>query len=196
VSNVAGRDGAPTATLHERCSRPLHSIFVVVIIIPVGKNILHAAFYFGLYEGFDERCPQAARLLEKFAISDDATRHEHFKIIPKISNGPLILKLACPSRPGITGRSGLRQQYHSGPLYFEVAMDTSTSAVANRAIAIAKPISKSIVVDLAFLIEGKEEHELPELLLGCGRISFIDLSDKAVPLLVPSAPAAEPDQSA
>uniref|UniRef100_A0A7S2N3F6 Protein ENHANCED DISEASE RESISTANCE 2 C-terminal domain-containing protein n=1 Tax=Haptolina brevifila TaxID=156173 RepID=A0A7S2N3F6_9EUKA len=104
-----------------------------------------------------------------------------------------MLRLACPSKPAVAGRS-LKQRYFSGtcsttagPIsYFEVDMDTSDSAAANRAISIAKPISKSIVFDLAFVIEGREEAELPEVLVGCARCVQMNLSDSATKLYSPS----------
>ena len=184
VHNVAGRAGAPTATIAARCERALHSLFVVVILVPTGKWVTHVAFYFGVYAGFDARCPQAARLLERFRAADDATRSELFKIFPKISEGPRLLKMACPSRPAISGRA-MRQRYTVADGYTEVDMDTSQSAAANRALAIAKPISRTLTVDLGFGLEGQGAHELPEVLLGCGRVIRLDLSTDVTPLWTP-----------
>ena len=38
-----------------------------------------------------------------------------------------------------------------------------------------------IVVDLAFLIEAQNGDELPERLLGCARLSHIELDDALIP---------------
>ena len=50
------------------------------------------------------------------------------------------------------------------------------SAVAKHILSVVKPLSRSITVDLAFVIEGQEEGELPERLL-CGvRLHRLNLS--------------------
>ena len=43
IANIAGRPGAPTSTLHERCESPLSRIVVVVVVIPTGKWVVHLA---------------------------------------------------------------------------------------------------------------------------------------------------------
>ncbi len=68
--------------------------------------------------------------------------------------------------------------------YVEVDMNVSTSTAALRALGVAKPICRSLVVDLAFLLEGSREDELPEVLLGCGRLVHVSLADGDVPPLV------------
>ena len=71
-------------------------------------------------------------------------------------------------------------------------MDVSKDAIANRALAIAKPASKLLVVDMAFVLEGQEPDELPEIALGAARFYNLDVSDSAVPLLSPDHVASRP----
>lgn len=40
-------------------------------------------------------------------------------------------------------------------------------------------MTTALVVDLAFLLEGQQAQELPEVLIGAARFSNIDLSDTA-----------------
>ena len=59
----------------------------------------------------------------------------------QVSGGPLPVRLACPSRPAISGRT-VPQRYFCTPTYVEVDMDVSKDAIASRALSIAKPASK------------------------------------------------------
>lgn len=100
----------------------------------------------------------------------------------QVSGGPLPVRLACPSRPAISGRT-VPQRYFCNSKYLEIDMDVSKDAIASRAISIAKPVSKSLTVDMAFVLEGQHEDELPEVALGAARFYHLDISDTAVPML-------------
>ena len=54
-------------------------------------------------------------------------------------------------------------------------MDVEVSPVAKHIMSVVRPLSRSIAIDLAFVIEGQEESELPERLLGGVRLHRIDL---------------------
>ena len=172
VTNVAGRKGAPTSTLHRRCDAPLSKIVVVVLVIPTGKSVVHIAMYFGVLQTLGETSPAAASLLDKFLQASDSFRNDRFKIIPKLAKGPIALRLACPSRPAIPakGGRGVPQRYFSTPQYLEIDMDVSKEAIANRILGMAKPVSKVLVVDMAFVLEGQHLDELPEVVLGAARL--------------------------
>lgn len=133
VPNVAGRPGAPTATLHRRCERPLKTIFVVVMQIPSGRFVWHFAMYFGVFADIDTAAPAAARCLERFIGGDDAYRNLRFKVMAKVSKGPLPVRLAVPSRPAISGRN-VPHHYFTTPRYVEVDMDISQDPVAAPAL--------------------------------------------------------------
>ena len=84
------------------------------------NSIVHVAFYFGLFGGFEVRQPHASRLLDKFRHADDRTRDAIFKIIPSIADGPLVLKFTVPTRPAISGKSVrqvsvMRPRHHTRP---------------------------------------------------------------------------------
>ena len=84
VPNVAGRAGSPLASLKRRCDVPLKTVFVVVVIIPTGRFVVHIAMYFGVYAEIDAAAPAAASLLEKFVRADDDYRNLRFKIFTKV----------------------------------------------------------------------------------------------------------------
>ena len=49
-------------------------------------------------------------------------------------------------------------------------------------MSLVKSYAKSLVVDLAFVVEAQTADELPERCAGCARMLHIDLSEAAVPL--------------
>ena len=54
--------------------------------------------------------------------------------------------------------------------------------------------AQALVIDLAFVIEGTTEEELPERLLGAVRLHRINLKEER--LVLPPKPAADDDDSA
>jgi len=65
---------------------------------------------------------------------------------------------------------------HVGEGYLEITIDISTSKIAARVVGMATSTAKSLVIDMAYVIEGRKEAELPERLLGGIRIHHIDMS--------------------
>ena len=135
-------------------------------------------FYFGVWAG-DEGSGHAA-LLERFCSGSDAFRNARFKILPNVSQGSWLVKNGVGSRPAILGRS-LKQRFHSGEGYFEVDVDCNSSPAAGRVVSLVKSYAKSLVVDLAFVVEGQSASELPERVIGCGRLCHIDLAEGSIP---------------
>ncbi|CAK9166040.1 unnamed protein product [Ilex paraguariensis] len=70
------------------------------------------------------------------------------------------------------------------PVYiFQIDVDIGSSSVARGVIGLVLGYITSIVVDLAILIEAKEEAELPEYILGTVRLNRLRVNS-AVPLEV------------
>ncbi|KAJ0524750.1 putative protein ENHANCED DISEASE RESISTANCE 2 [Helianthus annuus] len=57
--------------------------------------------------------------------------------------------------------------------FLEIDVDIGSSSVARNVIGIVLGYVTSIVVDLAILIEGKEQEELPEYILGTVRLNRV-----------------------
>ncbi|RHZ32788.1 hypothetical protein DYB37_004038 [Aphanomyces astaci] len=102
-------------------------------------------------------------------------RNERFKLIPSIVEGNFIVKQAVGSTPAVIGNK-LRQPYFKTPKYFELDIDVTSSAVANRVTGLVLGFTKKLIVDMSFLVEGKHGHELPERLFGACRLSFVDMA--------------------
>ncbi|KAF0693988.1 Aste57867_15101 [Aphanomyces stellatus] len=116
-----------------------------------------------------------AELMTDFLEGSDEYRNERFKLIPSIVEGNFIVKQAVGSTPAVIGNK-LRQPYFKTDKYFELDIDVTSSAVANRVTGLVLGFTKKLIVDMSFLIEGKMSHELPERLFGACRLSFVDMA--------------------
>lgn len=123
-------------------------------------------------------------LCSRFVSGTDEHRNGVFKLIPKIVKGSWIVRQSVGSTPVLLGRK-LKQYYFSGRgtsnRYFEVDIDVGSSYTAASVVGLVSGATKSLVVDLAILSEGKRPEELPEALIGTVRFENLDLGT-AVPL--------------
>ena len=185
VFDAAGRAGSPIDAVASRCAEELDSIFVCSLMLPATGFVWHVVFYFGL---FGPLPPHVAALIERFRGGDDKFRNARFKLIAKIVDGPWLVRKTVPSKPAILGKTvpllfptGAAKGTRRG--YFGVDVDTTRSSAANRVLSVVKGNAPALVVDLAFLLEAQADDELPEMCLGSGRISHIELSAEKVPAL-------------
>ena len=118
-------------------------------------------------------------MLSKFCSETDTVRDETMKIIPKIVEGPWVAKHALGSKPALLGRA-VTSEYHSGEGWFEMDIDVSSSSAASGVLRIMKSCSKALVCNLAYVLEGKNEEELPERLLGTMAFVHFDLGSGQV----------------
>ena len=117
----------------------------------------------------------AARLFCAWCDGTDAFRNERFKLIPKIPTGSLLIRQAVGQKPALIGRK-LTMPYTSRDHYFEVGVDVCSSTVADYTTRLVRDaIATSVVLDLAFTLEGRSAAELPERILGAARLDHIEL---------------------
>merc|ERR1712238_444257 len=155
-------------------------VFVVNISLPGPPNY-HMVYYYGVddmavIDGSDGT-PSSRLCNEFFFDKDDAFRDNTFKLIPKIVEGNFMVRKAVGSTPAIMGRQ-IKQTYIQGERFFELMIDTGSSAVAAGVIRICNGYARMITVDLAFLLEGNSERTLPERVLGCVRMKNIEFGKK------------------
>ncbi|PRW45250.1 ENHANCED DISEASE RESISTANCE 2 isoform X2 isoform B [Chlorella sorokiniana] len=108
----------------------------------------------------------------------DAVRNKKFKLIPRIVKGSWIVKQSVGTTPVLLGQK-LTTRYFRGPNYFEVDVDITSNTVANSVTSLVVGAITSLVVDLAPLVEGQAEDELPERLIGSVRFEHLDLKSAA-----------------
>ena len=166
---------------HETQGTAMPFTFVINFMVP-GAPKLHVVLYYQAphphvlrRDGNGGPTSVFADLMHEFLDGNDEFRHERFKLIPCIVEGSFIVRQAVGSTPAIIGTK-LRQPYYRGPGYFEVDIDISSSAVANRVVGLVSGYTKKLVIDMGFLLEGQRVDELPERLFGSCRLLHIDLS--------------------
>ncbi|KAH1210078.1 Protein ENHANCED DISEASE RESISTANCE 2 [Glycine max] len=119
-------------------------------------------------------------LLAKFLDGNDMFRDSRFKLIPSIVEGYWMVKRAVGTKACLLGKA-VTCKYFKQDNFFEIDVDIGSSSVARSVIGLVLGYVTSLVVDLAILIEAKEEGELPEYLLGTVRLNRLKL-ESAVPL--------------
>ena len=102
-------------------------------------------------------------------------RNASFKLIPHIVKGSFIIRQSVGSTPVLLGKK-LKQYYFKSAKYIEVDVDVGSSYTAATVVNMVSGVTKTLVVDLAIVLEGKTQQELPESLLGTVRLDRIDLS--------------------
>jgi len=107
---------------------------------------------------------------------DDAFRASRLKLMVIIPDGPFLLRKAVPgNKPVILGKA-IHIDWCRGEGYLEADINISSSSAATKMWGMVQSVAKSIVVDLALVIESREQQQLPERLLGAVRTQRINLA--------------------
>lgn len=131
----------------------------------------------------DAELPNSVRLLHRFTSPDtDPELHLRFKCISRIVNvddagiGGAAKKLV-QTYNGTPFLIKTTSVFHHGDKYFEVDVDVHRfSYLARLGLSGVRERIKDVIFDIAFVVEGHEETELPEQLLSAQRLSKLDLS--------------------
>ncbi|KAJ4849786.1 hypothetical protein Tsubulata_029033 [Turnera subulata] len=142
--------------------------FVVNIQVPAGPTMHTLALYYMLKTPIDKY-----PLLHNFVNGDNAFRNSRFKLIPYISQGSWIVKQSVGKKSCLIGQA-LDVLYFRGSNYLEVEIDVSSSTVARGVVSLVLGYLTNLVIEMAFVIQGNTEEELPELLLGTCRLNHLD----------------------
>ncbi|EMS54329.1 hypothetical protein TRIUR3_20085 [Triticum urartu] len=121
-------------------------------------------------------------LLQRFVDGDDEFRNSRFKLIPSVPKGSWIVRQSVGSTPCLLGKA-VDITYIRGANYLEIDVDIGSSTVANGVLGLVCGVITTLVVDMAFLVQGHTYEELPERLIGAVRMSHIELSSAVVPVL-------------
>jgi len=133
---------------------------------------------------FCQRNPFNTPAWARFRNSDPDQRNLKFKMIGRVLHGPFLARpvmMIVGERPAIPGKKlGQHQRYIESDHFFEVEMDVmapraNSSGMASLLTSTALKWSKSLVVDMVFLIEGHTPDELPEELIGGCQLAYVDL---------------------
>lgn len=152
--------------------------FCMNIMVPGPPHLCFVAYMTGDKAALEQDTP-FGRIAKKFFFgNDDVFRNNRFKLIPKVQDGNFIIKAAVKDTPALLGNK-LKQYYHRGDNYFELDVDVGSSVIAKNTVGLAIGYSKQIIVDIAVCLQGDEENELPEVLMGGCQCNHVDMG-KAV----------------
>ncbi|XP_017983527.1 PREDICTED: protein ENHANCED DISEASE RESISTANCE 2 [Theobroma cacao] len=166
--------------LHPRClvqsdaGKKLPFILVINLEVPAKPNYGLVLYYAA------ERPVNKNSLLGKFVDGTDMFRDARFKLIPSIVEGYWMVKRAVGTKACLLGKA-VTCKYFRQDNFLEIDVDIGSSSVARSVIGLVLGYVTSLVVDLAILIEAKEEAELPEYILGTVRLNRVGL-ESALPL--------------
>lgn len=151
-------------------------VLAVNLCVP-GDKTYHQVSYFGI-DDFEEITHQKTpfgRLMHEFIFGEsDDFRLQTFKLIPRIVDGNFVVRKAVGSKPTILGRK-IKHYFVRGDNYFEIIVDIASDPVAQRIVKLVLGYTKTLVVDMMFLLEAAQEQYLPERAFGGVRLKNIDL---------------------
>ncbi|KAJ1403096.1 START-like domain superfamily [Sesbania bispinosa] len=143
--------------------------FVINIQMP-GSPMYSIALYYMMRAPLEDY-----PLLQSFVDGDDAYRNSRFKLIPYISKGSWIVKQSVGKKACLVGQA-LEVLYIRGKNYLELDIDVGSSTVARGVASLVLGYLNNLVVEMAFLIQGNTQDELPEALIGTCRLNHMDAS--------------------
>lgn len=154
-------------------------------------------------------------LWARFLDGDDEFKNSRFKFACRLLSAPWLVKTAMATlggvRPSILGRK-LRTEYtHApgsggggglegaagrgadplAPRYLEASVYVNSSVVARKIFSLVSGGAPQIAMEFAFFIEGVEEAELPERLIGCFRLCHASVAGMAAPYPATQGPATQ-----
>ncbi|KAK9806515.1 hypothetical protein WJX73_005835 [Symbiochloris irregularis] len=120
------------------------------------------------------------RMLDESGDEDakQKRRNSVFKVIPRIAEGSWMVRQAVGTTPALLGNK-LTTKYFRGPRYLEVDLDVGSSRSASHVVGLVNGALKGLTIDLAIVLEGRFQDELPESLLGTVRLIHLDLTQAA-----------------
>jgi len=162
----------PKSLVQSEAAKKIPFILVINLQVPAKPNYNLVMYYAA------ERPVNKDSLLGRFIDGTDAFRDARFKLIPSIVEGSWMVKRAVGTKACLLGKA-VTCNYLRQDNFLEIDVDIGSSSVARSIIGLVLGYVTSIVVDLAILIEAKEEEELPEYILGTVRLNRVN-PDSAV----------------
>ncbi|KAG7396209.1 hypothetical protein PHYBOEH_002589 [Phytophthora boehmeriae] len=156
---------------------PNSKVFILNIQLPNADNLSLMAYWLlpPARKKSDEGTTAFNRLLTKFCEDgDDEFRDNRFKLIPNLVEGPWLLQSLVPNRPALTGTK-LTQRYFRRSNYFELDLDVSSSTTAQYIGSACQSWASYLQMHLYLTIQGENEDELQERVLGSIDVSYLDL---------------------
>lgn len=174
LDNIMSRPDNRVAHALRKAKSPNSFVFAANFEVS-GKEHYHMVLYFATEEPLPTHSP-----LQRFIDGDDAFRNQRFKIVSRVVKGPWVVKAAAGQFGAFLVGKTVKCNYHKGSNYFEIDVDTGTSAIMSAVVRLMLGYTKSFVVDIGLVIEAQKEDELPERLIGAVRLCHMDISSAFV----------------
>jgi len=155
-----------------------------------GESWINWIFYFAIPKGARKN-PDNAKFFhcfDHFLNGDEKERNHRMKVILCVAEGPWIVKAAIGGGkdgshkgviPTLVGEK-VTTTYYQAEDYIEVTYNTAIDAVAVTSAKLAFQHSQKLVVDLGVVMQGENEEELPEKLLGVVRCSNFVINEAEI----------------
>lgn len=145
-------------------------IWAVNLQVPSKEN--HSLIMY--YVSYDQ--PSKNSLMQRFLDGDTSFRNSRFKLLANVVEGPWILKTAVGERAVCLLGKAVTCSYTRDEHFMEIDVDIGASIMANAIVLLAFGCVTGLTVDLAFVLEGQTQDELPERILGTIRFANLDPS--------------------
>lgn len=155
---------------HENSNEKESELFIITFLVP-GYRV---SWIYREKKDTPANCNYISFWKEFYHHQDDEYRNKRFKLLPDIPNGNWIVKQAIGKKPAIISKT-IKTTWNRQKNYLEVIYDVSTSFLGKKIFNVVKHYAKTIILDLAFIIEAQTEDELPERVLCSTRMHQIDL---------------------
>jgi len=124
------------------------------------------------------------KVLKKYREGDAKYRSSRFKLVPEVQEAPMAIKglintLLGGLRPVLIGNK-LTCTHYTGKNYIEIDIDTGSSRIVSFAASSMVQAFSGITAFTGFLIEGREEDELPERMLAIHSLTKIAIGDVSI----------------
>eukprot|EP00037_Helgoeca_nana_P019567 m.191427 g.191427 ORF g.191427 m.191427 type:complete len:395 (-) comp24921_c0_seq1:2100-3284(-) len=165
-------------------AHPNREFFIANRVLPLEKSVhVIAVFVRTQAETVD---PVFERSWKRFKDGDADYRNHRLKYMAKIPNASFMVRSSVGAlggfRPVIMGKGYLELKHFTGANYTEVDIDIGSSRIARGVVGVIIPQGKKMIIDEAFFIEGQQDDELPERLLGLCRCAHYDLDSNTLPI--------------
>jgi len=113
--------------------------------------------------------PSEMPLLQKFRKMSYEERKQRVKVIPQCIEGPWLARTAIGTTPVIIGKK-LETDFYSGEDFLEISINVFSSSAAKKMMSVVCTACRKMVIDVAIILEGQTEDELPERVIGSFRV--------------------------
>lgn len=139
------------------------------IQLPTAENHSIVSYFAG------SRPPEGS-LMGRFFNGDDVFRNSRLKMIVTCHKGPWIVRKAIGNQAITLIGKSLDCKYFKTQGSLEVDIDVGSSIAAMAVFQLAFGYFPTSAMDIAYVIEGRKESDLPELMLGAFRFANLDAS--------------------